>query len=107
MLGRYALPVLLARSLIEERLGNLDGGARLAVILTAVKILCLASVLIGIGYVSALSNVYLEAVQEAGIFLLLLAGFVPAAPRLDRRPHDPAEVRPKAAEPRVGAPLPL
>jgi hypothetical protein len=76
LLGRFAIPVLIARMILRERVAEGVSG-RAALRLVGVKVLGLAMLLAGIGYISALSNVYLEAVEEGAIFFLLLLGLRP------------------------------
>lgn len=77
MLARYMAPVLIARILVEESLHSSEErhaltSAGLRVV--GAKLAALAFVLAGIGYYSPLTNVYLEAVEEAAIFFVLALG---------------------------------
>jgi hypothetical protein len=76
ILGRYVIPVLVARMLVDERFA--EPAARGAFRVMGVKVLGLAAVFAGLAYVNAVSNVYLEAVEECAIFFLLMSGL--AAP---------------------------
>lgn len=77
MLARYMAPVLIARILVEEAIREPAERAALssaAVRVLGAKLAGLAFVLAGIGYYSPLTNVYLEAVEEAAIFFVLALG---------------------------------
>lgn len=77
MLARYLAPVLIARILIEEAIREPAERAQLssaALQVLGAKLAGLAFVLAGIGYYSPLTNVYLEAVEEAAIFFVLALG---------------------------------
>jgi hypothetical protein len=100
ILGRYAIPVLMAREILAEPFGA-GHPARTALRLSGVKFFALAMMVLGIGCYSVASDVYLEAVEEQVIVFLLLLGLVIGlGDEVPRRPLP--QLGPQAAAPEPG-----
>jgi hypothetical protein len=76
ILARFAIPVLLMRLAIAGEGTESRSSERFTTLFLGVKALAVLLVGIGTGWVSVTSDVYLEAVQHAGVWLVLLAGLV-------------------------------